>query len=121
MRTIFEHIEHVKGKPHHIRKRVAFGTAAVLTAVIALVWLAGSLATGAFALKPTSFAQSTGQESSTVTGSENGNQNIAGVLAGQAAAALQNDSASVPAHIEIVDTTPSKAQAKKAEPTVIPF
>ncbi|HEY4501410.1 MAG TPA: hypothetical protein VJI70_04105 [Candidatus Paceibacterota bacterium] len=114
MKTIFDHIERVKGKPHHVRKRVAFGVAAFGAALIALVWLVGSLGTGAFALKDTSFAQSIGQEGVVVAGSENGSPNIAGV-----GAALSNTSA--PAHIEIVDTTPSKAQTKKAEPTVIPF
>lgn len=120
MKTVSQHIEHIKSKPHHVRKRIAFGAAAVITAVVALVWLVGSLATGAFALKPTSFAQSTGQENPTVTDSENENHPAVGGITG-AAAALQNEDESTSAHIEIVDTTPSKAQTKKAEPTVIPF
>lgn len=114
MKTVSQHIEQIKSRPHHVRKRVAFGTAAVITAVIALAWLVGSVSTGVFALKPTSFADSAGQESVVVVGNENGSTNLAGV-----AATLSSPDA--PAHIEIVDTTPPKAQTKKAEPTTIPF
>lgn len=119
MKTVSQHIEQIKSRPHHVRKRVAFGTAAALTAVIALAWLVGSVSSGVFALKPTSFADSAGQENGIVVGNENGSTNLAGALAGQAAATLSSPDA--PAHIEIVDTTPPKAQTKKAEPTVIPF
>ena len=115
MKTIFDHIERVKGKPHHVRKRVAFGTAAALTAVVALAWLVGTVGSGTFALKPTSFADSAGVAGAVTTSSSNGSQG----LAGAAAAPVLND-ASAPAHIEIVDTAP-KTPAKKAEQTVIPF
>ena len=30
MKNIFEHIEHAKRKPHHVRKQIAFGAAEVL-------------------------------------------------------------------------------------------
>ncbi|MDO8593335.1 MAG: hypothetical protein Q7R59_00305 [bacterium] len=115
MKTIFEHIEHVKGKPHHIRRRVAFGTATAITAIIALVWLAGSLGTGAFALKTTSFADITGGEGTLIV-SGNDNEQLAGV---GAASILPN--APEPARIEIIDAVTPESSAKKAEQTVIPF
>lgn len=114
MKTIFDHIEHVKGKPHHIRKRVAFGAAASGTALIALVWFVQSISSSTFALKNTSFADSAREESVVVTAADRGNQNVAG-----AAAALQD--ASAPAHIEIVDTASSTRKATPAERTIIPF
>ncbi len=114
MKTIFDHIEHVKGKPHHVRKRVAFGAAASGTALIALVWFVQSISSSTFALKDTSFADSAREESGAVIAEDRGNKNIAG-----AAAALQD--ASAPAHIEIVDVASSTRKAKPVERTIIPF
>lgn len=114
MKTVFEHIEHIKGKPHHIRKRIAFTTAAAGTGIIALVWLVGSISLGVFALKDNSFADTTGQSPAVTTDNTADASNLAG-----AASALE--SASAPAHIEIVNTTPSISGQKKAEQTTIPF
>lgn len=114
MRTIFDHIENAKSKPHHIRKRIAFAGAAGVSALIAFVWFAGSLVTGSFAVRGTSFADAGVQGSVEVAGSGNVSDNLAG-----AAAALQNENA--PAHIEIVDTSASTLPAKKVEQTTIPF
>ncbi len=112
MKTVFEHIEHVKGQPHHIRKSIAFVSATVGAGLIALVWLVGSVANGLFAVQGSSFADATGgAEAVDVT---NNSQGIAGV-----AAVLDNEDA--PAHIEIVDTTAGKAPVKKPEQTTIPF
>lgn len=108
MKTITDHIKEVKKRPHHIRKQVAFASAGVLTAFIAIVWLSSSLVTGAFALKPTSFAESTGAVPPVSPGSTAG---VAG------AAAARNTAA--PARIEIVDVASSTKV--KAEPTTIPF
>jgi hypothetical protein len=114
MKTIFDHIEYVRGKPHHVRKRVAFATAAGITAVIALVWFIGSLSLGAFAISGSSFADSTGQSPAVTTDNNTGDTGIAG-----AAAALP--SATTPAHIEIIDAASSTSGQSKAEQTIIPF
>ncbi len=122
MKTILEHIEHVKGKPHHIRKKVAFGAASFGTAFIALVWFAGELSTGAFAIHGTSFAESTGQEPTIVAGTSEQGQSLAG-----AAAALPQDGQSSgnnsgPARIEIVNSTSSASGApSESDRTIIPF
>jgi len=116
MKTIFEHIEYVKGKPHHIRKQVALAAAAGVTALIALVWLGASLGTGALALKGTSFADSAKGTGTITTGTAEQNSALAG-----AAAALPNTSVRTPARIEIVDTPSSNSSEKKAEQTTIPF
>lgn len=117
MKTVFEHIEHVKGKPHHIRKRVAFAAATGGAMVIALVWLVGSLSLGVFAIQDNSFADAVGQggiETTSGASKSSGPQN----LAGAAAALLIKDTKP---HIEIVDTTPSTPADKKVEQTTIPF
>ena len=113
MKNVFEHIEYVKGQPHHIRKRVAFSAAVGVTAVIAIIWLTSSLATGAFAIRGNSFDE---QTPAVPNGATNTNTNLAG-----AAAALPPSSANVPAHIEIIDTGSSASGQKKAEQTIVPF
>jgi hypothetical protein len=113
MKTVFEHIDHVKGKPHHIRKRVAFAAAAGATGLIAVVWLAGSLGAGAFAIKSTSFADATGQAPIETVNSD-GSSNLAG-----AAAAFQ--AAKAPAHLEVVSSASSTGPSKPIEQSTIPF
>jgi len=115
MKTVFDHIDHIKGQPHHIRKQVAFASAGALTIVIALTWFVGSLATGTFAIRDTSFTSS--GQIAPVTADGGANQNLAG--AGAAAALPQN--ANVPAHIEIIDATPAASSERQAEQTTIPF
>lgn len=114
MKTIFNHIEHAKGKPHHVRKQIAFGAAAGTTALIALVWFGHALSTNVFAIKGTSFAESTGRETVVTVSEVDSNPNLAG-----AAAAARN--ASLPARIEIVDTASSTRKTKQVEQTIIPF
>ncbi len=112
MKSIFDHIETAKSKPHHVRKQIAFGAATGGTAFIALVWFTYSLATGSLAIKNATFDDSAHQP--VVVSSDSGNQNLAG-----AAAAIQD--ASAPAHIEIVDVASSTRQPKQAEQTILPF
>lgn len=116
MKTIFDHIEHVKGKPHHIRKRVAFTAAGCGAGVIALVWLAGSLTTGAFAIKGSNFTDSANQGSVITTSGDSTSQ-----LAGVGAAAALNQAEEAPVHIEIVNTASEPSKQKQAEQTTIPF
>lgn len=113
MKTVFEHIEYMKGKPHHIRKRIAFGAATGVTALIALVWLTGSLRSGAFAIAGSSFDE---RASATAAGSTATNSGLAG-----AAAALPNVEENAPARIEIIDVASSTSGQKKTEQTTIPF
>lgn len=115
MKTVFEHIENVKGKPHHVRQRVAMSAAVLGSAFIALVWLGVNSMTGAFAIQGSSFALSTEADDVATTSAAADTSALAG-----AAAALPSTSASEPAHIEIVDTTPAPA-AKKSDPTILPF
>ncbi|MEK7135680.1 MAG: hypothetical protein AAB831_00785 [Patescibacteria group bacterium] len=114
MKTIFDHIERIQGKPHHIRKQIAFGAAAVGTAIIAFVWLVSSVGAGTFALKDTSFAQSTGKEG-TFTATGDTREQLAGV------GASVRSGASAPAYIEIIDAASSTSGQEKTEQTTIPF
>lgn len=114
MKNIFEHIEYVKSKPHHIRKSVAFGIAIAATVIIAIAWLAINLATGSFAIQGSSFADSVEQNSVDVVGGAGGNKNVAGT-----AAAVPGKSA--PALIEIINADSSAQKPVRIEQTTIPF
>lgn len=114
MKNLFEHIEHVKTKPHHIRKQVAFTMAGGVTGIIALVWLSVSLSANAFAIQGSNFADATQQDELLVASSTDASTTG---LAG-AAAALPDTSG--PARIEIVNVATS-APATHASATVIPF
>ena len=122
MKTIFEHIEYVNGKPHHIRKRVALASATAVTTLIAVVWFVGSMSAGDFAIQGSNFADSVGQNGNDArnanSASNAGSGRPASGVAG-AAAAIYDTKA--PAHIEIVDTSSSTVPEKKAEQTIIPF
>ncbi|MHB1769893.1 MAG: hypothetical protein ACYCPH_02315 [Minisyncoccota bacterium] len=121
MKTIFEHLERIQGKPHHVRKRIAFSAAMGGTALIAIVWFAGTLSAGTFAIHGSSFAESTGQGQIVATGNGNGgrNQNLAGAAAAVSGTGSLNGSA--PAHIEIIDAASSTSSAPPENQTVIPF
>lgn len=118
MKTVFEHIEHVKGKPHHVRRRVAFAAAMSGAAIVALVWLVGSFSLGTFALQENSFADAVGQGSIKTTDGGKGSPSVTSGIAGVAAVF---QTANTPASIEIIDTVSSTYQGKKAEQTTIPF
>lgn len=122
MKTVFEHIEHVKGQPHHVRKRIAFATATFGAALVALVWLVSSIGTGAFAVQGSSFADIRGQGSVEATDSANNNDSgTNSANSGIAGAAAALESSSAPARIEIVDTASSTRSVKKTDQTTIPF
>ncbi|MDE1944459.1 MAG: hypothetical protein KGH97_03145 [Patescibacteria group bacterium] len=116
MKTVFDHIDHIKGKPHHIRKKIALTTAATCAAGIGLVWLVGSLSLGAFAIQGSNFAESTGQGALVVD-----NTNIPNLAGAAAALPPSEQSASAPAHIEIIDAASSTPAKNTADQTIIPF
>jgi 3-hydroxy-3-methylglutaryl CoA synthase len=116
MKTVFEHIEHIKGKPHHIRKQVAFAVAAGTSGLIAFVWLAANLATGSFAIQGSDFAMSASRGDTIATTTSAVAEGLAGV---GAAAFLQKENA--PAHVEIVDTSVAQPAKTQPEQTTIPF
>lgn len=118
MKTVSEHIAYVRNQPHHIRKQVAVASAAGGTILIAIVWLVGSLSTGAFSIREdASFASATEKSAAATDSDVSASQSLAGA---GAAAALQ-DEEKAPARIEIIDSTPAAPVQKKAEQTTIPF
>ena len=115
MKTIIDHVEYVRSKPHSVRRRVAFGVSTGVSALIALVWLASNLATNAFAIQGANFAMSTGEGATVATTS------ALGAPSGLAGAAAALDDENAPAHINVVDVTPPAVKKTPSDQTILPF
>lgn len=107
MKALLHHIERIKGRPHHVRHQTALGSAAVLTAFIAFVWLTASFSSGSFAVNQTQFA---------APEADAGSGQIAG-----AAGALAGEDEEEAARIEIVDAKVGTTPWWETEQTTIPF
>lgn len=119
MKTIFQHIEHAKARPHHERRRITVVAASVVAVVIGVAWAGSSLATGGFAIQGSDFAESVGAKP-VIVKTPDGNAQVAG-----AAEALDQKKGDT-ARIEIIDastsTAPSSQQSQsQPQQTVIPF
>lgn len=103
-------IERLRAKPEHDRKRITFFASAGVTALIAVLWLSTTVASGTLALKP----------SSSVTPNINtANTGVPSNALLGAAAAFQNTS-SAEVHVEDVGSAPQASSAPDTR-TVIPF
>ncbi len=109
---MFTYLETLKVKPGHIRERIAFGTAAGVTAVVAVGWVAVVASSGTFALSPIDPAVQ--QEVGSAFADTR--SNFDSLLGAVGAAQSGQDSAS-----GIVVETQSSTTADAAQPTVIPF
>ncbi len=119
MQSVFHHINRAKKQSHPVRKQIAYVGAGIGTGIIALIWLATSLATDAFLIHDSSLTRGLNEDTGVTAVDAN---QLAGLPAGQAgvAAALSSDS-SAPASIKIIDAPTSSASAKQPERTVLPF
>jgi hypothetical protein len=117
MRTLAHHVAHIKTKPHHIRRQIAFTLAGGLTVFVAFVWLGGNVAMGNFALGGASFGSVVAeiQEKDQISPGSS--------LVGAVSAAVTP--VHTDPHIEIVDSKKSSTLEERkratAEPTIIPF
>lgn len=112
MQALLNHIERAKGRPHHVRRKLALTLASGVTGFIALAWFAYSLSTGVFTIQGSTLADTLAPSPSFADPSAPG-------LAG-AAAAPQLSRASEP-RIEIIDAKTSAAKPASPEATIIPF
>lgn len=117
MKGIRHHVEKVRAKPHHVRKRVTLVAAGAIAGLIGAGWFGGSLAVGAFELHPTSFEQALApQQPSFATTTTADSSNLAG-----AAAAFSQQQQSEPAHIVIISAPATTTAAATTTQTTIPF
>ena len=121
MKTLSEHVEHLRGKPHHVRKRIAFGFALAASGLLAAGWFAVNLSEGTFAIQGNNFATSmAAAQVGVATTSADGSAGPSGTGLAGAAAATQGGTAG-PASIEIVDTSASSSAPSQPDQTTIPF
>ncbi len=115
MKSLQEHIHHVRRQPHHVKKQVTFVVAGVGTGLVGVLWLAGNLWLGHFALPNTTFADANKAPGLIVTGTNGASDSS--LVAG--AANARDAGVTLTPAIQIIDT---RAPVRVApEPTVIPF
>lgn len=117
--ALSHHIQKLQDKPLHVRERIAFGTSAGITAIVAIGWLVGMSASGSFSLATKSIAESVRPPETVSNTLSEGNANFKSLL-GAASTALGNPDA--PAAINVVDArTSTTLPADATTATVIPF
>jgi hypothetical protein len=124
--ALAHHIEKLRAKPHHVRERIALGTAAGITGVVAAIWVVTLAATGTFSLAPSGGTLAS-DDSNDVTAQDSvtNPQDGFSQLVGAAGAAL--GATTTPPSLRIVDDgTQSTLDNKQtstnnSSATVIPF
>lgn len=117
-------IHHLKSKPEHIRDRIAYGTAAGITAIIALVWITTSVTTGGI-LSPVQFySPQIAQNTASVIKDTTSRISPTSFL-GSAATAFTSSKETQPVHLEIVNVSQSstvpQTPVQGTGRTIIPF
>jgi hypothetical protein len=115
---MIHHIHRLRNKPEHVRKNIAGAAAGALTALVAVGWVAATVAGGTLSVKPTSLAAS---DSAPAAAPDNGS--VFSQLLGAVGAAGSGSTA--PA-LKIVDDSsasvaPVAATTSAGQQTVIPF
>jgi hypothetical protein len=112
MKKIQDLVEHMRSKPHHIRKRYAMGISGGITGVIALFWLVTSTTSGTFAINTPKAGTAT---IATETPSS--------AAAAAAEATFSAPEASAPSLDIVKSDAPAEATTspKDQDPSVIPF
>jgi hypothetical protein len=119
--ALIHHIEKLRAKPHHVRERIAVGTAAGITGVVALIWVVTLAATGTFSLSSQGGTLASGDSSAAAQTQSGFSQ-----LVGSADAAF-GATTTAPALRIVDDGTKSSLDTKQAaasnnsNQTVIPF
>lgn len=123
--SVSEFIQKLRAKPVRVRERIAFGAAAAITAVIALIWFAASLtSTGFFAPMLSSSETFERNQKLMASVAAQGYTESSDVVGAAAAAASTGNAPEAP-HLQIVEVSHSfddgSATSSAAEQTVIPF
>ncbi|HEX8947237.1 MAG TPA: hypothetical protein VF829_03435 [Candidatus Paceibacterota bacterium] len=125
--SVSEFIQKLRAKPVRVRERIAFGAAAAITAVIALIWFAASLtSTGFFAPMLSSSETFERNQKLMASVAAQGYTESSDVV-GAAAAASTGNAPEAP-HLQIVEVSHSfddgsatSSTQAAPEQTVIPF
>ncbi len=121
---MIDFIKRLQAKPLHVRERIAYGTAAGVTSIVALVWFTTSLmTTGMLAPELSSAAYFNLHHEASDAVVDRTSNTASGYLAGAAAASLGARESSSKAHLQIVSVSHSSTLAASSTPrkTVLPF
>ncbi len=112
-----DYIEHLKRKPEHIRRRIALGSTAGVTALVFAGWLTALLTSDALALTP----QNPAMSAEIAEANRQTSQGFSELLG--AASAFQSGTTQTEEGLMIVDGEQSSTVSAPAEDTrtVIPF
>ncbi|HVX90953.1 MAG TPA: hypothetical protein VHC20_05015 [Candidatus Paceibacterota bacterium] len=110
---MIEFIEQLRAKPHHIRHRIAVGTATGIAGVITLAWVAVVVASHPFS-GAQFYAGAPG--SNTIAAVEQSKNSFASLLGAVGAAGGQDSAPGI-----TVVTTQSSSTVSTSSPTVLPF
>ena len=126
--NVRDHVERLKAKPEHIRRRIAVGTSVGITGVVATVWFFTLLFGGTLSLAiPATVVQSDGTLAQVNDdGSKSANPGNASSVASADTGFSQllgavgiSTAKSAPAALKVEDQAPAVATA--TQPTAIPF
>jgi hypothetical protein len=126
--NVRDHVERLKAKPEHIRRRIAVGTSVGITGVVATVWFFTLLFGGSLslAIHPTIFNSDGTVAQATDDGATSANGNNTNSVANASTGFSQllgavgiSTQKPAPAALKVEDQTP--APATTSQPTVIPF
>lgn len=95
MARITEHLDTLRAKPHHVRRRIALGSSVAITTLVVVGWIGAMASSDRFALTPIE-TPTDGTEAAFANSATNFSQ-----LMGAAGAALGASSTST---VEVVDT-----------------
>ena len=119
MAAVSEHLERLRAKPHHERRRIALGSSLAITALVAVGWVGGLASSPSLALKDREDGDLGMQGALTDT------RGSFSELVGAAGAAF--GATSTPAQVTVVDTKARstldapRANHNDTRETVIPF
>jgi hypothetical protein len=122
---MFEHLERLRNKPHHVRRNIALGSAGALTALLAVGWLTATIAGGSLALQPVPL-DPTGATAAIASSVSDTSSSFSQLLGAVGAATGISGSSTAP-QLQIVDGAQSSTLAAKvststaSSQTVIPF
>ena len=121
-KRIIDHVEHLRARPEHVRRRIALATSIGVTSLVALGWVVALTTSGTLALKSDdALAQVPSQVGADLAQTSAETQNNFSGLLGAANAAIEGSSS--PADLTIVQTQASSTldRPDPSTQTVIPF
>ena len=119
-RHIDRHLNQVKAKPEHVRHRIAIGTSAAVTGLVAVFWLVGHATSGTFALSDSPGTRVTEEVAAEFGDSKTQLSDLMGAV-GNSFGATSTDPELTIVDGQTSSTITPPPQGQPSDATVIPF